>query len=88
MSFGWEGNHRSGFALATRHRFQWFIHLRAQGLSKEDEHPTYTFFFSTCPTVEDIKQFCDSSVSLPVCPMYIAQQEAQQLLGVADRTAP
>jgi len=25
-----------------RHRLQWFIHLRAQGLSKEDEHPTNT----------------------------------------------
>jgi len=24
------------------HRLQWFIHLRAQGLSKGDEHPTNT----------------------------------------------
>ena len=23
-----------------RHRLKWFIHLRAQGLSKGDEHPT------------------------------------------------
>jgi len=25
----WEGNRRSGVALAMRHRFKWFIHLRA-----------------------------------------------------------
>jgi len=25
-----------------RHRLQWFIHLRAHGLRKGDEHPTYT----------------------------------------------
>jgi len=29
-SFGWEGNRRSGIALAVRRRQQWFIHLRAQ----------------------------------------------------------
>ena len=38
----WEGNRRSGVALAMRHRLKWFIHLRAQGLSKGDEHPTNT----------------------------------------------
>jgi len=37
----WEGN--TGVALAMRHRLQWFIHLRAQGLSKGHEHPTNTF---------------------------------------------
>jgi len=42
MSCDWEGNRRSGVALAMRHRLQWFIHLRAQGLSKGDEHPTNT----------------------------------------------
>jgi len=26
----WEGNRRSGVALAMRHRLKWFIHLRAQ----------------------------------------------------------
>ena len=25
-----------------RHRLQWFIHLRAHGLRKGDEHPAYT----------------------------------------------
>ena len=31
---GWEGNRRSGIALAI----QWLIHLRAYGLRKGDEH--------------------------------------------------
>jgi len=42
MSCDWEGNRRSGVALAMCHRLEWFIHLRAQGLSKGDEHPTNT----------------------------------------------
>jgi len=43
MPCGWEGNRRSGVALAMRHRLQWFIHLRAShGLRKGDEHPAYT----------------------------------------------
>jgi len=42
MSCDWEGNRRSGVALAMRHRLEWFIQLRAQGLSKGDEHPTNT----------------------------------------------
>ena len=36
-----EGNHRSGVALAMRHRLQWFIHLWAQRLCEGDEHLTY-----------------------------------------------
>jgi len=43
MPCGWEGNRRSGVALAMRHRLQWFIHLQAHGLRKGDEHPAYTF---------------------------------------------
>jgi len=27
MPYGWEGNRRSGVALAMRHGLQWFIHL-------------------------------------------------------------
>ena len=42
MPCGWEGNRRSGVTLAMRHRLQWFIHLRAQGLGKGDEHPAYS----------------------------------------------
>jgi len=38
----WEGNRRSGVALAMRHRLQWFIHLQAHGLRKGDEHPANT----------------------------------------------
>ena len=37
MTCDWEGN-----ALAMHLRLEWFIHLRTQGLSKEDEHPTNT----------------------------------------------
>jgi len=40
MSCDWEGNRRSGVALAMRHRLKWFIHLQAEGLSKGDDHPT------------------------------------------------
>jgi len=42
MSCYWEGNHRYVVALAMRHRLEWFIHLRAQGLTKGDECPTNT----------------------------------------------
>ena len=42
MPFDWEGNRRSGVALAMRHRLQWFIYLRAQRLGEGDEHPAYT----------------------------------------------
>ena len=41
MPCGWEGNRRSGAALAIRQRLQWFIQLRAHGLRKGDEHPAY-----------------------------------------------
>jgi len=30
MFYIWEGNRRSGVALAMRHRLRWFIHLRTQ----------------------------------------------------------
>jgi len=42
MSCDWEGNRRSGVALVMRRRLKWFIHLRAQGLSNRNEHPTNT----------------------------------------------
>ena len=41
MPCGWEGNRRSGVALAMRHRLPWFIHLRAHGLRKGDEPRAY-----------------------------------------------
>jgi len=39
MPCGWEGNRRSGVALAMLHRLQWFIHLRAHGLDREMSTP-------------------------------------------------
>jgi len=41
MPYSWEGNCNSGIIIAICRRFQWFIHLCAQGLSNGDEHPTY-----------------------------------------------
>jgi len=38
----WEGNRRSGVALAMRHRLHCFIDLRAHGQRKADDHPAYT----------------------------------------------
>jgi len=38
MPRGWEGNRRSGVALAMRHGLKWFIHLWAQRLRVGDEH--------------------------------------------------
>ena len=45
ISCDWEGNRKTGVALAMRHRFQWFIHLQAHGLRKEDQHPAYSPFY-------------------------------------------
>jgi len=41
MPRGWEGNRRSGIALAMRHGLKWFIHLRAQRPQVGDEYPAY-----------------------------------------------
>jgi len=41
MPRGWEGNRRSGVALAMRHGLKWFIHLRTQRPRVGDEHPAY-----------------------------------------------
>jgi len=56
MSCDWEGNRRSGVAMAMRHRLKWLIHLGTQGLSNGDEHPTntprgvwYSLLFSVRP---------------------------------------
>jgi len=35
----WEGNRRSGVALATCHGHLVVLHLTAQGLQEGDEHP-------------------------------------------------
>jgi len=41
MPRGWEGNRRSGVALAMRHGLKWFIHLRAQRPRVGHEQPAY-----------------------------------------------
>jgi len=38
MPYGWEGNRRSGIALATRQTLV-VLHLPAQGLGEGNEHP-------------------------------------------------
>ena len=48
MSCDREGNRMSGVALAMRHRLKRFTNLRAQGLSKGDEHPTNTLYLCLC----------------------------------------
>jgi len=42
MPCSWEGNCRSGVALAMCHRLQWFIHLWAHGLDRD----TYAVLWS------------------------------------------
>jgi len=37
MLCGWEGNHRSGIALAMNDRLQWSNHLQVEGLWKQAE---------------------------------------------------
>jgi len=39
MSYSWEGNRRSGVALAMHHRLQRFIHLPAQRLMEGRRAP-------------------------------------------------
>ena len=41
MPCGWEGNRRSGVALAMRHKHKWFIHLKGSWPRQGDEHPAY-----------------------------------------------
>jgi len=39
MACGWEGNCRSGVALATRHRHSWFSTCGFKALERDYEHP-------------------------------------------------
>jgi len=43
--FDWEGNRRSGFALAMHHRL-WYIQLRAQRPKKGKEEYLYSAFLA------------------------------------------
>ena len=45
------------------HKLQWFIQLRARGLSKADEHPAYTPVWHTLP-LNVINGFCVINCSL------------------------
>jgi len=56
MPCGWEGNRKSVVVLAMRHTLQWFIHLRAHGLRKGDEHPAYTLHGVGIPFVAYVAQ--------------------------------
>jgi len=67
MSCEWKGNRRSGVALAMCHRLKWFIHLRAQGLSKGDEHPTNTahgVWYSLPPLPYRFVQLCSHTLRI------------------------
>ena len=71
MPCGWEGNRRSGVALAMRHRLQWFIHLRAHGLRKGDKHHAYAahgVWHTLCSLSErSVVAIVSSAVCLSVC---------------------
>jgi len=55
MPCGWEGNRRSGVALAMRHELQSLIHLQAHDLRKGDEHPACTLTGYGAPfTTDDV----------------------------------
>jgi len=41
MLYGWEGNRRSGVALAMCHRLSGISTYGLNGLGKGDEHPVY-----------------------------------------------
>jgi len=56
MPCSWEGNHRSGVALAMHHRLKWFIHRRADSLDREMS----TLSVLSCGV-------CPIYVTLPVC---------------------
>jgi len=55
MPQGWEGNRRSGVALAMRHGLKWFIHLRAQRPRVGDEHPAYALAGAWLPLLFYLK---------------------------------
>ena len=65
----WEGNRRSGIALAMRHRLKWFIYLRAHGLDREMSTPP-TLSCGVWPiylTPDRAAEYCDERVYLSVC---------------------
>ena len=69
MPCDWEGNRSSGVALAMRHRLEWFIHLRAQSLSKGGEHPTNTLHGVWYSLPLDAWQHLEQPAFIVVCEM-------------------
>jgi len=53
MPCGWEGNRRSGVALAMRHRLQLFIQLRAHGLDREMSTPPMLLVGLLCAMIDE-----------------------------------
>jgi len=49
MLCGWEGNRRSGVALAMRHRLSGLSTYVLKGQCAGDEHPTYAPLEHACP---------------------------------------
>jgi len=45
MPCSWEGNRKSGVALAMHYRLKWYIDLWVHGLDR-DVHPTYALLWS------------------------------------------
>jgi len=75
MSCDWEGNRRSGVALAMHHVLKWFIGLRTERLSKGDERPTNISYwygtlyrFYSAPQCSHCKRCTSNSVCLSVRP--------------------
>ena len=65
----WEGNRRSGVALAMPHRLNWFIQLQAHGLDREMSTPptlscgAWPNYLFTLPHKKIIESFflCDTN---------------------------
>jgi len=49
MLSGWEGNHRSGVVLATRHKLSCMPTYELSGLWQGDEHPAVGPVWTTAP---------------------------------------
>ena len=58
MPGGWEGNRRSGVALAMRHRLE-EVYPRAHGLTKGDEHGSY-------PPIVLLTEYGTTTFTLPL----------------------
>ena len=69
MPCGWEGNRRSGFALAMRHRH---LSIRAHGLRKGDEHPPGVWHSFTFTFISDTMRCVTLRCGAPYCVVFAA----------------